>query len=720
MKVYNTKVTPEDIAQGIKDENGVIYSQDGKRLLRSNNRDLEKYTVKEGTEIICDGAFTLDIVRRYGHNPCPDFPLQTILLPKSLKAIGDYAFYSCYLFNISLPEGLEQIGKQSFYFNLFDELILPESLRYIGDKAFGLLSNIREIFIPKDVSFIGENPIYDCCNLANITIDERNRYFDVTNGVLCDKRHTRIIHVPYTFEGAITIPSTSQSCDRGSIPNHVSIDEVPVGILRRWKFSQLKKNMLEILSRPCGIKGFRLDGMQELVSVKITNNLYCNIVRSENNGYSAGKNLGLAALLYALGWTKRDLMMHYDMIEEVAINKQNYKKYEHRELALPILCRWVEDVADDDTGEVVQEYRCEPLVEGRLDYLGQIVRDYSTSSSVDLEHVALLDIPDDSYTKRDLYSVINGIFNVVVDEEGIDRLRVENIICEDAPLFMDMFAIEDTKALGLQIIEAYNALIHYDDYDVVFDKNRLSSDCQQELIPWDELVTEYFDLLVSGAGDNMASMSQMWNMMLKFMVSKGVTRPMAKQFVNYFCHIDSSLVIFGSGWTPQKDKDVMRHRIEEEILNSISEGNKEYTTLLAHIHEQLYKEESLLADPMIKIKDLQTKSDLRDSGRYNRMFILTERTSYRVGQRMRGVAVSYRIDDGQYVSYNYNHTLTVRFNSFGAELLEEVPFYEGNVKLFALDIPLEARAGRYRLSGKYGGDYKIDPYSTREIHIAKE
>ena len=32
----NTKVTKEDIANGIKDEYGVLYSPDGKRLLKGN------------------------------------------------------------------------------------------------------------------------------------------------------------------------------------------------------------------------------------------------------------------------------------------------------------------------------------------------------------------------------------------------------------------------------------------------------------------------------------------------------------------------------------------------------------------------------------------------------------------------------------------------------------------------------------------------------------
>ena len=57
MTKYITKVTSDDIANGIKDEFGVIYSPDGKRLLKSTQSDLKYYMVHKNTEVICDDAF---------------------------------------------------------------------------------------------------------------------------------------------------------------------------------------------------------------------------------------------------------------------------------------------------------------------------------------------------------------------------------------------------------------------------------------------------------------------------------------------------------------------------------------------------------------------------------------------------------------------------------------------------------------------------------------
>ena len=76
----STKATQEDLANGIKDEYGVIYSKDDKRLLESTNIDLEAYKIKEGCKVICDNAFS-------EHET-----LWAIKVPNSVTEIGESAF----------------------------------------------------------------------------------------------------------------------------------------------------------------------------------------------------------------------------------------------------------------------------------------------------------------------------------------------------------------------------------------------------------------------------------------------------------------------------------------------------------------------------------------------------------------------------------------------------------------------------------------------------
>ena len=76
--LQNSAVKAEDFSSDTKDEYGVVYSRDGKCLLKAP-QDLVEYKVKDGTEFIADAAFS-------------GCKIEKIVLPKSLKNIRPYAF----------------------------------------------------------------------------------------------------------------------------------------------------------------------------------------------------------------------------------------------------------------------------------------------------------------------------------------------------------------------------------------------------------------------------------------------------------------------------------------------------------------------------------------------------------------------------------------------------------------------------------------------------
>lgn len=76
----STKVTEEDIKNGLEDEYGVAYSKDGERLLKATRNPSGHYMIKEGTKVICDEAFYW----------CDS--LTSINIPDSVTSIGDSAF----------------------------------------------------------------------------------------------------------------------------------------------------------------------------------------------------------------------------------------------------------------------------------------------------------------------------------------------------------------------------------------------------------------------------------------------------------------------------------------------------------------------------------------------------------------------------------------------------------------------------------------------------
>lgn len=98
----NTEVTKEDLANTWTDECGVTYSADRKRLLKAAS-NLEDYSIKNGTIIICDNAFS----------QCKD--LKSVIIPDSVTTIGDFAFYNCgRLTFAALPKSVKNMGLSVF------------------------------------------------------------------------------------------------------------------------------------------------------------------------------------------------------------------------------------------------------------------------------------------------------------------------------------------------------------------------------------------------------------------------------------------------------------------------------------------------------------------------------------------------------------------------------------------------------------------------------
>ncbi|MDR2473702.1 MAG: DNA-directed RNA polymerase subunit beta [Tannerella sp.] len=76
------------------------------------------------------------------------------------------------------------------------------------------------------------------------------------------------------------------------------------------------------------------------------------------------KKLPVTTLLRAIGFeTDKDILEIFNLAEEVAVNKTNLKKYIGRKLAARVLRTWIEDFADEDTGEVVSIERNDVVID---------------------------------------------------------------------------------------------------------------------------------------------------------------------------------------------------------------------------------------------------------------------------------------------------------------------------------------------------------------------
>ena len=159
-EVWSTEVTDEDLENAIKDEFGVKYSKDWKRLLKAPYGLKGGYSIRKGVKVIGNSAFGW----------CTS--LTSINIPNSVTNIEDCAFCGCeYLTNINIPNSVTNIGNGVFKScHSLTCIDIPNKVTSIGIDVFYGCISLRNINIPNSVSSIGNSAFNGCKSLRSINI----------------------------------------------------------------------------------------------------------------------------------------------------------------------------------------------------------------------------------------------------------------------------------------------------------------------------------------------------------------------------------------------------------------------------------------------------------------------------------------------------------------------------------------------------------------------
>ena len=225
----STETTEEELKEAFVDEWGVKYSKDGRKLLKAPGELSGAYSVKEGTRIICNSAFS----------SCSS--LSEIVIPSSVTSIGDFAFYSCdSLSEIVIPSSVTSIGDGAFYgCDSLSEIVIPSSVTSIGDGAFYGCDSLSEIVIPSSVTSIGDGAFYGCDSLSEIVIPSSVTSIGDSALYRCDSLSEIVIPSSVTSIGdsafsycrslsEIVIPSSVTSIGKGAFSRCVSLSEIVI------------------------------------------------------------------------------------------------------------------------------------------------------------------------------------------------------------------------------------------------------------------------------------------------------------------------------------------------------------------------------------------------------------------------------------------------------------------------------------------------------------
>lgn len=100
--------------------------------------------------------------------------ITSIVLPESLKVIGESAFRCEYVTEISLPAALDSIGKYAFWRCGFKSIDIPDNVTYVGDEAFGFCPELSTVAIGKN-AVLGNNLFNGCDKLRALTLRNPER-----------------------------------------------------------------------------------------------------------------------------------------------------------------------------------------------------------------------------------------------------------------------------------------------------------------------------------------------------------------------------------------------------------------------------------------------------------------------------------------------------------------------------------------------------------------
>ena len=163
----------------LKEYDGEItYSEDGKTLLKIA-KNCRRVKVKNGVEVIAEGAFDSTQVRH-------------IYLPNTIRILEpDALLRAHYLESINLPNSLVKIDRYAFHFcGSFDKglkkLVLPKHLHTLGRGAFYGCDKLEQLTIRGDFmweqSWMDYNPFYSTERLS--VIKNSNPNFIAEDGML--------------------------------------------------------------------------------------------------------------------------------------------------------------------------------------------------------------------------------------------------------------------------------------------------------------------------------------------------------------------------------------------------------------------------------------------------------------------------------------------------------------------------------------------------------
>lgn len=276
---------------------------------------LETIHIPESVKEICGSAFYNCVklktvtgcegLEKIGGYAFAGTPIESIPFCKGLKEIGSEAFTFTNINDVTLPEGLEKIGSYAFECVYdFSKLILPETVKEIGDNAF-YECNIEELYLPDGLEKLGKNAFYGT-NISSLEIP--SALTEIPNYAFANCNNLVVINIPSNIKrvgvrafgsqmslfapASITIADgVEEICSRAF--NGKNVDELTIPeSVKIMDLSALRGININTLNFNAANAVFRMTMSDE---VSILYNTSVNTVNFGNKVKSVGENFGASS-----------------------------------------------------------------------------------------------------------------------------------------------------------------------------------------------------------------------------------------------------------------------------------------------------------------------------------------------------------------------------------------------------------------------------------------
>lgn len=154
--------------------------------------DSQSFKVIDGILYSKDGRYLLK---------CPRGKTGHVSIPEGTKTIGVEAFRGCMISSVSLPDSLTEIKGNAFSCSLIQKIDFGHGITSLGDYEAHVFSHCNDLIhveIPSNIETIGNGAFFSCKNLESVKIHEGVKWIRDSAFAECD--NLRSVELPSSVE----------------------------------------------------------------------------------------------------------------------------------------------------------------------------------------------------------------------------------------------------------------------------------------------------------------------------------------------------------------------------------------------------------------------------------------------------------------------------------------------------------------------------------------